>query len=140
MSRAQRGSRNHARAARRLRREHAWVADARHSFLHEVSSRLVKNHALLAVEDLAVQNLVRHNRLARAVGDAAWSEFARQLAYKAEWFGVDLVVCDRWFASSQTCSACGTIKVRMRRAARSPMPLEGRALAVGLTAAKPAPW
>ena len=118
LSRAQRGSRNHARAARRLRREHARVADARRSFLHEVSSQLVKNHALLAVEDLAVHNLVRHNRLARAVRDAAWSEFARQLTYKAGWFGVDLVVCDRWFASSRTCSACGAIKVRMKLAER----------------------
>jgi hypothetical protein len=90
LSRAQRGSRNHAKAARRLRREHARVADARRSFLREVSSQLVKNHALLAVKDLAVHNLVRHNRLARAVGDAAWSEFARQLTYKADWFGVDL--------------------------------------------------
>jgi putative transposase len=71
LSRAQRGSRNHGKAARRLRREHARVADARRSFLHEVSSHLVKNHALLAVEDLAVHNLVRHNRLARAIGDAA---------------------------------------------------------------------
>jgi putative transposase len=118
LSRAQRGSRNHGKAARRLRREHARVADARRSFLHEVSSHLVKNHALLAVEDLAVHNLVRHNRLARAIGDAAWSEFARQLAYKAEWLGVDLVVCDRWFASSRTCSGCGTIKVRMKLAER----------------------
>jgi putative transposase len=118
LSRAQRGSRNHAKAARRLRREHARVADARRSFLREVSSQLVKNHALLAVEDLAVHNLVRHNRLARAVGDAAWSEFARQLTYKAGWFGVDLVVCDRWFASSRTCSACGAIKVRLKLAER----------------------
>ena len=118
LSRAQRDSRNHAKAARRLRREHARVADARRSFLHEVSSQLVKNHALLAVEDLAVNNLVRHNRLARAVGDAAWSEFARQLTYKAGWFGVDLVVCDRWFASSRTCSACGAIQVRLKLAER----------------------
>jgi putative transposase len=118
LSRAQRGSRNHAKAARRLRREHARVADARRSFLREVSSQLVKNHALLAVKDLAVHNLVRHNRLARAVGDAAWSEFARQLTYKADWLGVDLVVCDRWFASSRTCSACGAIKVRMKLAER----------------------
>jgi putative transposase len=87
LSRARRGSRNRAKAARRLRREHARIADARLGFLHEVSSELVKNHAWLAIEDLAVTNLVHNNRLARAIGDAAWSEFTRQLAYKAEWFG-----------------------------------------------------
>jgi putative transposase len=112
LSRAQRGSRNHAKAARRLRREYAQITHARRTFLHEISSQLVKNHARLAIENLAVDNLVRRNRLARAVADAAWSEFARQLAYKAGWFGAELVVCDRWFASSRTCSRCGTLKER----------------------------
>ena len=117
-SRARRGSRNRAKAARRLRREHARIADARLGFLHEVSSQLVKNHARLAIEDLAVTNLVHNNRLARAIGDAAWSEFTRQLAYKAEWFSAELVLCDRWFASSKTCSRCGVIKERMALAER----------------------
>jgi putative transposase len=80
---------------------------------------LVKNHARLAIEDLSVGNLVRNNRLARAIGDAAWSELARQLAYKAGWFGADLVVCDRWFASSRTCSRCGTEKEQMPLAERT---------------------
>jgi putative transposase len=72
----------------------------------------------LAIEDLAVTNLVHNNRLARAIGDAAWSEFTRQLAYRAEWFGAELVVCDRWFASSKTCSRCGVLKDRMSLAER----------------------
>ena len=113
LSRARRGSRNRAKAARRLRREHARIADARQGFLHEVSTQLVKNHARLAIEDLAVSNLVHNNRLARAIGDAAWSEFARQLAYKAEWCGAELVVCDRWFVSTKTCSRCGALKEGM---------------------------
>jgi putative transposase len=118
LSRAQRGSRNHAKAVRRIRLEHAQIAHARRTFLHKVSSQLVKNHARLAIENLAVENLVRHNRLARAVADAAWSEFARQLAYKSGWFGAKLVICDRWFASSRTCSRCGTLKERMGLAER----------------------
>jgi putative transposase len=118
LSRSRRGSRNRAKAARRLRREHARIADARQGFLHEVSSQLVKNHARLAIEDLAVTNLIHNNRLARAIGDAAWSEFARQLAYKAEWFSAELVVCDRRFASTRTCSRCGALKERMALAER----------------------
>jgi putative transposase len=72
----------------------------------------------LAIEDLAVVNLVHNNRLARAVEDAAWSERARQISDKAEWFGTELVVCDRWFASSRTCSRCGRLKARMVLAER----------------------
>jgi putative transposase len=59
------------------------------------------------MEDLAVANLIRNKHLARAIGDAAWTEFARQLGYKAAWFGAELVVCDRWFPSTKTCSGCG---------------------------------
>jgi putative transposase len=94
------------------------IADARRSFLHEVSSQLVKTHGRLAIEDLAVANLVRNKHLARAVEDAAWSEFARQLTYKARWFDAELVVCDRWFASTRTCSRCGKLKERMGLAER----------------------
>jgi putative transposase len=118
LSRAHRGSRNRTKAARRLGREHARIADARLRFLHEVSSQLVKNHARLAIEDLAITNLLHNNRLARAIGDAAWSEFTRQLAYKAEWFGAELVICDRWFASSRICSRCGVLKERLVLAER----------------------
>jgi putative transposase len=119
LSRTQYGSRKRVEAAGRLAREHAHIADARRTFLHQVSSQLVKNHARLAIENLAVDNLVRHNRLARAIGDAAWSELARQLGYKAGWFGTDLVVCDRRYASSRTCSRCGTEKERMKLAERA---------------------
>jgi putative transposase len=118
LSRARCGSRNRAKAARRVRREYTRIADARRAFLHEVSSQLVKNHAQLAIEDLAVSNLAHNNRLARPIGDAAWSEFARQLAYKAEWYGAELVVCDRWLASSKTCSRCGARKERIALAER----------------------
>jgi IS605 OrfB family transposase len=113
LARARRGSRSRARNARRLSREYARITDARQSFLHEVSSQLVKNHARLAIEDLAVHNLLRNGPLARAIENAAWSEFTRQLAYKAEWFGAELVVCDRWFPSSPTCSQCGKTRERM---------------------------
>lgn len=66
------------------------------SFLHEVSSQLAKTHAKLVVEDLNVAGLVRNSRLARAVGDAAWTDFGRQLSYKAAWLDGELMLCDRW--------------------------------------------
>ena len=73
------------------------------SFLHEVSSQLAKTHAKLVVEDLNVAGLVRNSRLARAVGDAAWTDFGRQLSYKAAWLDGELMLGDRWFPSTRTC-------------------------------------
>jgi IS605 OrfB family transposase len=75
------------KAARLLAREHHRIADIRRSFLHEVSTQLAKTHSGLAIEDLPVANLLRNKRLARAITDAAWTEFSRQLRYKTAWLG-----------------------------------------------------
>ena len=117
-SRARPRSHNRAKATRRMSRQHARIANVRRTFLHEVSSQLVKTHDRLAVEDLAVANLMTNRHLARAIGDAAWAELARQLTYKAAWFGTELVICDRWFASTRTCSGCGVVRRHLRLAER----------------------
>ncbi|HYY80713.1 MAG TPA: RNA-guided endonuclease TnpB family protein, partial [Actinomycetes bacterium] len=117
-SRAQPGSRHRAKAVRRLSRQHDRIANSRRSFLHEVSSQLATTHDRLCLEDLAVANLMGNRRLARAIGDAGWTQLARQLTYKAAWFGAELVVCDRWFPSTRTCSRCGLLKERLRLAER----------------------
>jgi putative transposase len=80
---------------------------------------LAKTHSQLAIEDLATANLIRNKHLSRAIADVGWGEFARQLTYKANWLGGELVTCDRWFASTKMCSACGTTKKRMRLAERT---------------------
>ena len=118
LSRAKRGSNNWFKAARLLAVEHARIANARRTFLHEVSSQLAKTHSRLAIEDLAVSNLVANRRLARAIADAGWAELARQLSYKALWLGGELLVCDRWFPSTKTCSSCGKPKEQMTLAER----------------------
>jgi putative transposase len=119
VSRAKRGSRNRAKAVRQLAREHARIANIRQNFLHRVSSQLAKTHSQLAIEDLATANLIRNKYLSRAIADAGWGEFARQLTYKADWFGGELVTCDRWFASTKICSACGTTKKKLALAERT---------------------
>jgi putative transposase len=113
LSRAQPRSRNRVRAAQRLSRQHARIADTRRSFLHEVSSQLVQTHDRLCLEDLTVANLIRNKHLARAIADAGWAEFARQLRYKAAWLGAELVICDRWLPSTKTCSRCGQVKQQL---------------------------
>jgi putative transposase len=119
LSRTQRGSQNRVKAARVLAREHVRVADVRRNFLHEVSSQLAKTHSKLAVEDLPVANLIRNKRLAKAIADAAWAEFARQLRYKTAWLGGELVVCNRWFPSTRTCSVCGSVAEQMMLGTRT---------------------
>jgi len=114
VARAQPRSRSRARAVRRLSRRHARIADTRHGFLHEVSAWLVQTHDRLCLEDLAVANLLRNHHLARGISDAGWAELARQLSYKAGWLGAELVVCDRWFPSTKTCSRCQTVKRQIR--------------------------
>ena len=80
---------------------------------------MAKTHSQLAIEDLATANLIRNKHLSRAIADAGWGEFARQLTYKADWFGGELVTCDRWFASTKICSACGTTKKELALAERT---------------------
>ena len=67
----------------------------------------------IAVEDLNVAGMVRHRSLARAIATSGWAEFRAQLAYKAQWYGRTLVVVDRYFPSSKTCSACGMIRAHL---------------------------
>ena len=119
LSRAQRGSGGWVNAARLLAQEHHRIADIRRSFLHEVSSQLAKTHSGLAIEDLPVANLLRNKRLARAITDAAWTEFSRQLRYKTAWLGGELVVCDRWYPSTKICSACGRAAQQMTLGTRT---------------------
>jgi putative transposase len=119
LSRTKPRSRNRATAIQRLSREHARIARIRENFLHEVSSHLAKTHGRLALEDLAVSNLVQNRHVARAIGDAAWAELGRQLRYKVEWRGGELIFCDRWFASTATCMRCGTVKRSMGLAERA---------------------
>ena len=62
---------------------------------------------MIVVEDLAVKNMIRNRKLAKAISDCGWGEFRRQLEYKAARAGRHLIVIDRWYPSSKTCSACG---------------------------------
>jgi putative transposase len=119
LARTQRGSQNQVKAARVLAREHVRVANVRRNFLHKISSQLAKTHSKLAVEDLPVANLIRNRRLAKAIADAAWAEFARQLRYKTAWLGGEVVVCNRWFPSTRTCSACGSVAEQMTLGTRT---------------------
>ncbi|MFC4627876.1 RNA-guided endonuclease InsQ/TnpB family protein [Promicromonospora alba] len=110
VSRKKKGSKNRRRAVVRLSRQHARIRDRRCHVLHQVSNQLVKNHARLVLEDLNITGMRSNQKLSRAINDAAWGELARQVTYKQAWRDGQVVVVDRWFPSSKTCSSCGTLR------------------------------
>ncbi|WP_433678407.1 RNA-guided endonuclease InsQ/TnpB family protein [Nocardia sp. CA-119907] len=118
LTRKQKGSRNRRKAVVRLARHHHRIRNTRAHFLHQVSNRLVKTHDRLVIEDLNIAGMLRNRRLARAIGDAGWGEFARQLRYKQGWRGGEVLTVDRWFPSSQLCSRCGARTVGLTLADR----------------------
>lgn len=109
LSRKVKGSKNREKARLKVAKVHAQISDARQDFLHKLTTQLVRENQTIAVEDLAVKNMVKNHKLARAISDASWGELVRQLTYKAAWYGRNLVKIDRWFPSSKRCGNCGHI-------------------------------
>jgi putative transposase len=111
LSRKRKGSANREQARRRVARLHARVKDARHDFLHQLSTRLLRENQAVYVEDLAVQGLARTRRrgLAKSVHDAAWGTFLRLLEEKAQRYGRTVVKVPRFAPTSQACSGCGLV-------------------------------
>jgi putative transposase len=119
VSRKKKGSKNRKKAVARLGRHHEKIRNRRQHFLHQVSNLLVKTHDRLVLEDLNVPGMLTNHRLAAAISDAAWGELARQISYKLTWRGGTVLVADRWFPSSKTCSACGSVKTTLTLAERA---------------------
>lgn len=98
---------------------HTRVAHLRRNDTHQLTTRLVRDFDTIAIEDLHVAGMLRNRRLARHIAGAAWAEIRRQLTYKTDRAGVRLIVADRWFASSKTCSGCGTAKAKLALSERT---------------------
>ena len=109
LSRKQKGSNNRQKARLKVAKVHAQITDARKDFLHKLTTQLVRENQMIVVEDLAIKNMVKNHKLALAISDASWGELIRQLAYKCEWYGRELIKIDRWFPSSKRCGNCGHI-------------------------------
>jgi putative transposase len=104
------GSNNWKKAQIQIARLHRKIANIRSYTLHKLTSYLAKNHSRIGIEDLNVSGLLANHKLAKAIADMGFYEFRRQLEYKCELYGSKLVVVDRWFPSSKTCSNCGAKK------------------------------
>ncbi|TDE24953.1 RNA-guided endonuclease TnpB family protein [Actinomadura sp. 6K520] len=113
LARKAKGSKNRDKARQRVARIHARITDRRRDFLHKLSTRLLHENQVVVIEDLNVAGMVRNHCLARAISDAAWRDLRTMLEYKADWYGRELIVIDRWFPSSKLCGRCGTIAEAM---------------------------
>ncbi|HEY9779034.1 MAG TPA: RNA-guided endonuclease TnpB family protein, partial [Leptolyngbyaceae cyanobacterium] len=111
--RKQKRSNNRQKARLKVARIHGRITDARKDFLHKLTTQLVRENQTIVVEDLAIKNLVKNHKLAQSISDASWGELVRQLAYKCQWYGRELVKIDRWFPSSKRCGNCGYIVEKM---------------------------
>jgi putative transposase len=113
LSRKQKGSNNRQKVRLKVAKVHAQIADARTDFLQKLTTQLVRENQTIVVEDLAIKNLVKNHKLANAISDASWGELVRQLIYKCQWYGRELVKIDRYFPSSKRCGNCGHIVDKM---------------------------
>jgi putative transposase len=108
-SRKKKGSNNRRKSALRLARLHARIANVRQDWLHQTTTRLVREFSVIGIEDLNVRGLLATEKLARNIADIGFHEFRRQLQYKAGRYGAEVVTASRWFPSSKICSACGRL-------------------------------
>lgn len=107
LSRKQEGSKNSDKARLKVARHHEKIANRRSDFQHKLSRELVDTHDAIALESLNISGMVKNHHLAKSISDAGWSEFMRQIKYKAGWAGKTVVEIGQWEPSSKTCSACG---------------------------------
>ncbi|RQH20438.1 RNA-guided endonuclease InsQ/TnpB family protein, partial [Okeania hirsuta] len=110
VSRKVKHSSNWYKAVVKLGKQHRRVANIRKDALDKLTTYLSKNHGTVVIEDLNVSGMLANHKLAKSIADQGFYEFRRQLEYKCQWYGCELVVVDRFFPSSKTCSNCGHVQ------------------------------
>ena len=118
LARLKKGGSNRQKTKQKIANLHARISNIRNDATHKLTSHLAKNHSVVVIENLNVRGMMKNHKLAGAIADSGFYEFRRQLEYKCDWYGSQLVVIDRFYPSSQLCSTgCGN---------RQPMPLHLR--------------
>jgi putative transposase len=114
LAKKKKGSKNWNKQRVKVAKVHEKISNTRKDFQHKLSSKIVYENQVIISEDLAVKNMIKNSRLAKRISDVAWGEFCRQIEYKSMWYGRTYHKISRWFASSQTCSACGCVNKKVK--------------------------
>jgi len=113
LAKCEKGSSNRKKAKLAVAKIHAKIADVRSDFSHKLTTKLVRENDLIAIENLQVKNMIKNHKLAKAISDVAWGELVRQFEYKGKAYGREIVQIDKFFPSSKRCSECGYISKSM---------------------------
>jgi putative transposase len=119
LSRKKKGSSRYKKTKLKVAKIHKGIANQRDNFLHNVSTKIVKDYDVISIEDLNVAGMVKNHKLAKSISDVSFSKFFSMLDYKCKWYGKELVKIPRFAPSSKTCSSCGNVKKELKLSDRT---------------------